>query len=209
MAIKKETESDSEQRISTLEADIKKLQVAYDSYFAGGRKRPPSDVEFRVQQTIKRMMDGSARMKYAQRFRFNNIAQRYAKYSEVWRQRSMRVEQGHSAFSYSRTARELEKTRLEDAEAAHHSRIHPGESRSSSVGFSDPAKEPEKVKELYRTMMDSKKKAGESQNVSYEQFAKFVSQQTEQIRQKTGAANVQYQVAVKDGKVTLKAKVDK
>ena len=206
MALTTKKISEAEQKIHQMEQDLKKLQVFYDAYFAGGRKRPPGDEDFRFQRTIKQTMDQMGKMKYAERFRFNNIAQRYAKFSEIWRQRSARMEQGHTAFGYSRTARELEKKRLDEAEATHHGRLHPGESRTANVDFSDPAHEPEKVQELYKAMMDSKKKAGETPNVSYEQFHKFVAQKTQQLQQKMGVKSVQYSVAVKDGKVTLKAR---
>ena len=209
MALREEKISEAEQKIFQMEQDLKKLQVFYDSYFAGGRKRPPSEENFRFQRTIKQMMDQVGKMKYAERFRFNNIAQRYAKYSEIWRQRTGRMEQGHTAFGYSKTARDLEKKRLDEAEASHHGRLHPGESRTANVGFSDPSHEPEKVQELYKAMMDSKKKAGEAPNVSYEQFHKFVAQKTQQMQQKMGVKNIEYSVAVKDGKVTLKAKAGK
>ncbi len=199
-----------EEDLQKLESEMKKLQVQYDSFFSGGRKRPPTDTEWRVQQTIKRMGETGGRMRYADRFRYNNLAQRYAKYAEVWRRRSGRMERGQSAFSDSKVARELDAQRLAEAEERHAAHFagaaRPKPGGEVHIGVGDANKEGEKVQELYRAMMDSRKKTGEGGQIDYQQFQRFVQQKTEQMKKKLGVDRVEYSIGVKDGKVSLKVK---
>lgn len=192
-----------EEDLTQLEKDLRQLQIEYDTYFAGGRKRPPNETEWRVQNLIKKFSDMGGKLKFAQTFRFNNLASRYAKFSEVWRQRAKRVEEGRTAFGYSKTARELEEQRLAEAARQHEARIR-GETQR--VAFTNPLKEPEKVQSLYRTMVEAKKELGEKAEVDFEQFHKFVRQKTEQLRKQMGCKQVEYTVSVENGQVKLKAK---
>lgn len=192
-----------EEELNQLEKDLRQLQIEYDAYFAGGRKRPPTEIEWRVTTLIKKFSDMGGKLKYAQSFRFNNLASRYAKFSEVWRQRAKRVEEGRTAFGYSKVGRELEQQRLAEAAREHEARIH-GETHR--VAFSDPLKEPEKVQSLYRTLVEAKKELGEKSDVNFEQFHKFVRQKTEELRKQVGARQVEYTVSVENGQVKLKAK---
>jgi hypothetical protein len=206
-----------EEELTQLEKDIRQLQIEYDAYFAGGRKRPPTEVEWRVQKLIKKFADMGGKLKYAQSFRYNQLSARYAKFSEVWRQRTKRVEEGHTAFAYSKTARELEEKRLAESKRAHdawlageHKEVVGADAAAAGdtarVAFSDPLKEAEKVQELYRTMIDLKKRAGESAEVNYEQFNKFVRSKTDQLKSQMGCKAVEYTVSIEGGQVKLKAK---
>jgi hypothetical protein len=192
----------TDEELSQLEKDIRQLQIEYDTYFSGGRPRPPSDTEFRVQRNIKRLAEMQGRLKYAERFRYNTIASRYAKYSEVWRQRARKVETGHSAYSYSKTARDLEQKRLEESEKRQKIRKAVG----TRIALRDPKKDTEQVQALYKTMVEAKKAAGEGADINFEQFTRFVRQKTSQLRKQMHCESVQYEVSVEGGHVKLKAK---
>src|SRR5688572_31899690 len=66
--------------LSRMEADIRQLKIQYEQFFSGGKKRPPKDVEWRLDLLVKRYGDRGAQMNYAQRFRYGNLTQTYAKY---------------------------------------------------------------------------------------------------------------------------------
>src|SRR2546422_6302168 len=66
--------------LNQLEKDIRQLKVEYDQYFGGGKKRPPADIEWRIEQLIRRYAERIAEINFGQRFRYNNLAQTYAKY---------------------------------------------------------------------------------------------------------------------------------
>ena len=166
-----------------------------------------------MKTAINKFAEMGGKMKYAQSFRYNNLASRYAKYSEVWRQRAKKVEEGHTAFAYSKAARELEDKRLAEAARQHDAYLH-GEhaphggasAETAKVAFTDPLREAEKVQSLYRTMLEAKQKAGEKTDVNYEQFHKFVRTKTEQLKAQLGCKQVEYTVSVEGGQVKLKAK---
>lgn len=191
-----------DEELSQLEKDIRQLQIEYDTYFSGGRPRPPSDTEFRVQRNIKRLAELQGRLKYAERFRYNTIASRYAKYNEIWRQRLRKMESGHSAYSYSKTARDLEQKRLQESEKQQKMR----KAVATRIALRDPKKDTEQVQALYKTMVEAKKTAGESADINFEQFSKFVRQKTDQLRKQMHCESVQYEVSVEGGHVKLKAK---
>lgn len=202
-----------DEALNQLEKDIRQLQIEYDTYFSGGRKRPPAETEWRVKTAINKFAEMGGKMKYAQSFRYNNLASRYAKYNEVWRQRAKKVEEGHTAFSYSKAGRELEEKRLAEAARQHEAWLHGEHAKQASaaadaakVAFTDPLREAEKVQSLYRTMLEAKQKAGEKTDVNYEQFHKFVRTKTEQLKAQLGCKQVEYTVSVEGGQVKLKAK---
>ncbi len=79
--------------LSQLERDIRQLKIEYDMYFGGGRKRPPTEIEWRIELVVKRYGERGGDMKYGQRFRYGNLAQTYAKYKDIFRKRLAQREQ--------------------------------------------------------------------------------------------------------------------
>src|ERR1051326_1130373 len=75
-----------DEELTLLEENVRRLKVEYDIFFGGGSKKPPADVEWRVQNLLKKYSD-SGRLNFAQRFRFNTIQQRYALFSALWQQK--------------------------------------------------------------------------------------------------------------------------
>jgi hypothetical protein len=76
-----------EEELALLEKHLRHLKIEYDIYFNNPRKRPPLDLEWKVVNLIRRFSDGM-RMSFSQRFRYTEMAQRYAIYSELWRKKS-------------------------------------------------------------------------------------------------------------------------
>lgn len=185
-----------DEELSKLEDNIRRLRIEYESFFAGGRSRPPSDIEWRVEQTIKKYAGAGRRLKYAQRYRYDNLAQRYAKFSELWRQRMRQKEAGFSPYVVPGVAQR-------ESERAIVSSTAPSEHR---VLCSDPLREPERVQDLYRTLVEARQKVGQKAEINFEQFHRFVRQKTEQLKRQLGCQQVEYTVVVEGGQVKLKAK---
>ena len=64
-----------DEELGQLERDIRQLKIEYEMYFGGGRKRPPTEIEWRVELMVKRYAERSGELKYGQRFRYNNLTQ--------------------------------------------------------------------------------------------------------------------------------------
>ena len=86
--------------LGQLERDIRQLKIEYDMYFGGGRKRPPTEIEWRVELIVKRYSERAGELKFGQKFRFNNLTQTYAKYKDVFRKRVQQKEEGKEPRCY-------------------------------------------------------------------------------------------------------------
>lgn len=181
-----------------LERDIRQLKIEYEQYFGGGRKRPPADIEWRIEQLIKRYGDRSAEMNYAQRFRYGNLAQTYVKYRDIFHKRMQRREEGSVERHYGAAARAIEAERA---------RTHPEPSVSpGAVVASDPSGQSGEVDQLYRAFCEALQSSGEATDkLSREKFEKFLTQKSEQIRKR--GQQVEFVVSVEGGKARLKARV--
>jgi hypothetical protein len=82
-----------DEELGALDDNIRRLKIEYDVYFGGGAKKPPTDLEWRVQSTIKKYNDG--RMNNAQRFRYNTMVNRYAIFNSLWQKKLRIKEEGY------------------------------------------------------------------------------------------------------------------
>src|SRR6266481_5969775 len=83
-----------DEELSQLEKDIRQLKIEYDQYFGGGRKRPPTEIEWRIELIVKRYSERGGELKFGQRFRYNNLTQTYAKYKDIFRKKVQQKEEG-------------------------------------------------------------------------------------------------------------------
>src|SRR5512136_155597 len=97
--------------LSQLERDIRQLKIEYDMYFGGGRKRPPTEIEWRIDLLVKRYSERGGDMKFGQRFRFTNLSQTYAKYKDVFRKRVAQREEGKVQRHFGAAAKAIEAER--------------------------------------------------------------------------------------------------
>jgi hypothetical protein len=184
--------------LGRLERDIRQLKIEYEQYFGGGRKRAPADIEWRIDQTIKRYGDRSAEMNYAQRFRYGNLAQTYVKYRDIFHKRMQRREEGTVERHFGAAARAI---------AAERERTQPAKSPLPvAVICSDLSTESGDVDKLYRAFCEALQSSGEATDkLSRAKFEKFLLQKSEQIRKR--GQQVEFVVSVEGGKARLKARV--
>ena len=146
-------------------------------------------------------------MSFSQRFRYNEIAQRYAIYSDLWRKKSRIREEGYrrpqDALLSVQGVRPEEHVPEHKVYGVNHA---PAKDDSFVVHCSDAGSEREKVEKLFIALSEAKKKTGENASGSFESFSTFVQKKTEQIRKQHGCEKVEYSVDVADGKVRLTAK---
>jgi len=193
--------------LSQLERDIRQLKIEYDQFFGGGRKRPPSEIEWRIELIVKRYGERTGELKFAQRFRLNNLSQTYAKYKDIFRKRTMQKEEGKVQRHFGAAAKAIEAER-----AIHATETTAVTAPSGSSGFrmtcSAPERETEKVDQLYEAFVNAKQKAGEETGkLSRENFNEFVKKKTKELQQQKNCRDVEYVVEVADGQVKLKALV--
>ena len=165
--------------LSQIEKDIRQQKIEYDQYFGGGRKRPPTEIEWRVDLLVKRYNERSGELKSAQRFRFNNLTQTYAKYKDIFRKKTKQKEEGTIQRHFGAAAREIEAARAREHAKEGAAAAAAGDARAFRMICSEPERETEKVEQLYQAFLQAKQLAGEhTGKLSRSSFNEFVRKKT-------------------------------
>jgi hypothetical protein len=199
-----------DEELATLEKDIRQLKVEYDQYFGGGRKRPPTEIEWRIDMMVKRYSERGGELKFAQRFRFNNLTQTYAKYKDIFRKKVKQKEEGTVQHHFGAAAREIEAARSKEkgAEEQAVAAVAAANSPAFRMTCSEPEREKEKVDQLYQAFLQAKQTAGEATGkLSRSSFNEFVLKKTKELQKQKNCRDVEYVVEVVEGQVKLKALV--
>jgi hypothetical protein len=192
--------------LGQFERDIRQLKIEYDQYFGGGRKRPPTEIEWRLDILVKRYGERGGELKFAQRFRFNNLSQTYAKYKDIFRKKIAQKEEGKVQRHFGAAAREIEAARAK--KEAEDLAAQAGESKTFRMTCSEPESETEKVEQLYQAFLQAKQAAGEATGkLSRSGFNEFVLKKTKELQKQKNCKEVEYVVEVVEGQVKLKALV--
>jgi len=194
-----------DEELNLLEDQLRRLKVEYDIYFGGGSKKPPSDIEWKVKNLLKKHSDGS-RMNYTQRFRYSTMQQRFALYNALWQQKLQIKEEGYrrpqDAILGIQGLRSLEEHQAEDELKHHGEKVPAG---PFSVAFADVDKDASKVESLFDALTEARKRSGEKSTANLDSFKKFVKQKTSQLQKEYSCKTVEYSVEVKNGQAKLKA----
>jgi len=203
-----------DEELGQIERDIRQLKIEYDQYFGGGRKRPPTEIEWRIDLLMKKYSERGGDLKSAQRFRFNNLNQTYAKYKDVFRKKLKQKEEGTVQRHFGAAAKAIEAERARAAEAlalASPSTRAPRQIELDGpfrMTCSEPDREPDKVGQLYQALLTAKQQAGEDiGKLTPENFAEFVRKKTKDLQKQKNCTQVEYVVEVVDGQAKLKALV--
>jgi hypothetical protein len=193
-----------DEELTHLDSLLRRLKIEYEVYFNNPTKRPPSDMEWKVTALIRKHSDGG-RMSFSQRFRYNEMAQRYAIYSDLWRKKMRIREEGYRRPQDALLS--VQGVRSEEHEPKHHQAYGVGsaEPRAFTMECSENAPK-EDVERLYNALVAAKKKSGEAVSGNLDSFATFVKKKTNEIRKQHGCQKVEYSVELQDGQVKLKAK---
>ena len=207
----------TDEELNVLDSQLRRLKIEYEIFFSNPNKRPPTDVEWKVLSLLRKFSDGG-RMSFSQRYRYNEMAQRYAVYSDLWRKKSRIREEGYRRPQDALLSVQGVRTTEEDHKQHHpvYGVSHAAAAAAAAAGaaVSSPhftlhsvdRAEREKVERLYNTLIAAKKKAGEKVSGDFDSFTAFVHKKTEQIRKQYHCENVEYSVELANGHVKLKAK---
>src|SRR5438270_7914971 len=181
-----------DEEMTLLESQLRRLKIEYEVFFNNPQKKPPSDLEWKVLAMLRKFSDGGGRMSFSQRFRYNEIAQRYAIYSDLWRKKQRIREEGYrrpqDALLSVQGVRPEEHVPEHKAYGVGHSgaAAAPAKEQPFAMECSDPKAESVNVEKLYHVLTDAKKRAGEAVSGNLESFAAFVQKKTAQIRKQHG-----------------------
>lgn len=201
----------TDEELNVLDSQLRRLKIEYEIFFSNPQKRPPTDIEWKVLALLRKFSDGG-RMNFSQRYRYNEMAQRYAVYSDLWRKKSRIREEGYRRPQDAILS--IQGVREEKEHEPQHHPVYGVSHAAAAAATSSPhftlhsvdQTEREQVERLYNTLVAAKKKAGESVSGGLDSFTTFVQKKTEQIRKQYKCENVEYSVEITDGGVKLKAK---
>lgn len=198
----------TDEELNLLDTQLRRLKIEYEIFFSNPQKRPPNDIEWKVVALLRKFSDGG-RMNFSQRYRYNEMAQRYAIYSDLWRKKSRIREEGYRRPQDAILS--IQGVREEKEHETHHHHAY-GVSHSAGGAsqhftlHSVDQSENEQVERLYNTLVAAKKKAGEDVSGNFDSFTAFVRKKTDQIRKQYHCQDVEYSVEIANGHVKLKAK---
>lgn len=185
--------SDLERELKVLEVELRQLEAEYNMYFAGRLPRPPADTHARVTAQVRRI-DRMHIANTAERFRFLTLQSRFQTFVDLWERGLRAREEGRPGPFAQRppaaTAPEKEKG--------------PEDRILHVTAFQEPAREMDKLHELYERLTDARREAGEDA-VPFHKFADLVKEQVRRLKQ-SGSPEVAFRVAVQDGKVSFTAR---
>ena len=204
----------TDEELNLLDSQLRRLKIEYEIFFSNPTKRPPSDIEWKVLSLLRKFSDGG-RMNFSQRYRYNEMAQRYAIYSDLWRKKSRIREEGYRRPQDALLSVQGVRVAEDEHKSQHHHVYGVSHAAAAAAGAdSSPhftlhtvdQTEREQVERLYNVLVAAKKKAGEKVSGNFDSFTEFVQRKTEQIRQQYRCDNVEYSVELANGHVKLKAK---
>jgi hypothetical protein len=178
--------------MAKLQRTFRLLEREYEQWFAGVTPKPPSDTLKTVEDLVRKYNSSPPRNLTEQSL-FMMLQARFTTYKEMWNRRTRLKEEGRLPGGPE------EKVKRPSAAPAPKAARSAAEARSS-----DP------FRDVFDSFVAAKQKAGEATGkLSYESFRKTLEKQADQLRSAKGFKDVDFGVAVKDGKVSVVARPKK
>lgn len=187
-----ETSIDIERELMVLEAELKRLEAEYNMFFAGRLPRPPWETRTRVDAMVKRF-DRMHISNYGDRFRFSTIQARYSTFVDLW-DRGLRAREEGRPGPFSQAPRTAPPDRPQ----------RPEDRILHVTTFQDPMKEIDKLRDLYDSLAEARREAGQDA-IPFHKFADLIRNQVKTFKEK-GSEDVAFRVAMKNGKVAFTAR---
>jgi len=190
--------------LDRLDTTMRQLQVKWDLFFNGQEKKPPSDLQAKVEGLIRKYANSEIRNN-GERFRYQGLSARYTTFNELWQKRLRAREEGKAFGMHGIRAEQMPRPAAAPAGA---SPPRPGPA-AGEIRVADASRDSGAVRELYDRFVEERTRAGETHAPVFENFRDLIRQQTERIRAERGARAVDFRLETRDGRVSLKARIVK
>ena len=183
-----------DEELNSLDEGIRRLKTEYEILFSGYRKKPPDDLRFRVERTLKRLSEVSD-MTLPERFRYNTLIARFYVYRDMWRRTQQARESGYGK------GRETVAAPAEEPRPTYNRPVE------AQISIADPAAEPDKIRRFYDELLRMRGKDTKgSPGISYEQFSEYIISKTHSIKQRNQCAKVTFRFALEGNAIKFTAK---
>jgi len=213
-----------EEELKQIDHEIRRLKVQYDLYFSGRLGRPPTDQREALARTLRKFQ-GMEMRNLAERFMYNNVANKFNTFLELWSKRMRIKEEGERVHPLAvraahRSARpehggSAQPAPAPDAAAASGATTAgkpaagtPTRRPPAEKAFRIPAQQgqEEALRTLYENFVAARQNAGDQRPIGFDSFAREVTRQTAAIKGKVDCEAVEFRIYSQDNKVTLKAR---
>jgi hypothetical protein len=182
---------DLERELEQLDLALSILKRDFEIYFAGGIKLPPLEAQRRIERAIRKYSN-ITNLNYAQRFRYNNLSARFNSYADLWNKQMKYKEEGRTP---SGAVIQVQVQAPPPPKEKKQARRASGDSETA------------KYQKLFNEYLQSREKTGETASgVSFDKFSQQLAKQKETIVGRYQCKDVEFYVAVEQGKTKLKAK---
>lgn len=165
-----------ERAMDALAREIDRFRIDAQRFLAGDLPLPPDELKDRLQVKLRQLRNSKARGT-AHNFRLNSLEAKLNSHADLLGRRVRARERGET-----RRALEMEKPRHDAVQGVVVGRkVDSGAAEALFKGLNNPS-------------------------MGIEKFRGYLGRQAEAIRAKTGCSDIQFRVAVQDGKLKLKAK---
>ncbi len=169
--------------IERLDQDIRQLKIDFERFFNGGLPTPPEEFRQAVRTQIRSLRSAPIQT-LVDRFRLNTLEARFNTLNELFNRRLREREEGLAVMPAAVTPTPR--------------RYDPYQ----GVVVSDGAP-PEAIEALYRELYRDDRSGSDA---TFKKFQSYLLGQMEEIRERSGCAEVKFRVATEGGKLKLKAK---
>jgi hypothetical protein len=188
-----------DRELQRLEEALRSLNAQYDAFLYGSTPKPPVEVRKRVGLEIRRLSTSKAESP-ADRYRFSTLQGRYNVSCERWDRLQSEKEAGRRPGIYGHF------TRL-DSGAPGTPPVRPNERAPVSVKGEDTRPGPDPEHDLFERYIEAKGARGEDvTGLEFPRFAERLRREREKLKSQFGAAEIEFDVAERDGRIRLIAR---
>jgi hypothetical protein len=176
--------------MAKFQRSFRMLEREYEQWFSGALPKPPWETQKACEDIVRKYANNQPR-NLAEQSLFSMLQARFNTYMEMWNRRTRLKEEGRLPGGPEEKRHAHHKTPPKEVPAA-------------------PAAPVDHFRDVFDSFVAAKQKAGEGVGkLSYESFRKTLEKQADQLRSTRGFKDVNFAVAVKDGKVSVVAKPKK
>ena len=193
-----------ERDLQALERAIAAVTVEYDAFLYGTGARPPVESRRNVERML-RSLGAQEAESAADRYRFSTLQGRWNALCERWERLQAEKEAGRrpGIYGHFRPA-PPEDQRIPSLRKGSHE--EPNAAGAPSVR-EEGTPAPDRERDLYEKFVAAKVARGEAASgYDFDRFADSLRKETEKLRERFGGAEVEFDVAERDGKVKLVAR---
>lgn len=192
-----------ERELQELERAMVALRVEYERFLVGDQKLAPLQSRRKVEAWLRKL--GNQEIdRTAERFRLQSIQSRFNAMSEVWEKRQQARDEGRISLGAPPRSGGLRPPASGPQAAAGTPSGEQASDPNAQASASVEAKRRVDFSPLFDRYCTARQALGEDiSKLRYERFEELVKKQAEEIRRRTGARRLVFEVQTVEGKVRL------